>query len=73
MKLVSFSAADGAIRPGALLPNNTVVDLGENKLFPIFGPENQVPLAGKPEKFGKVDGCANKLDRFHRRNSLPRM
>ena len=30
MKLVSFSAADGAVRPGALLPNNTVIDLGEN-------------------------------------------
>src|SRR5664279_4484692 len=30
MKLVSFSAADGAVRPGVLLPNNTVIDLGEN-------------------------------------------
>ena len=30
MKLVSFSAADGAVRPGALLANNTVVDLGTN-------------------------------------------
>ena len=30
MKLVSFSTADGAVRPGALLPNNTVIDLGEN-------------------------------------------
>ncbi len=28
MKLVSFSAADGRIRPGALLENNSVVDLG---------------------------------------------
>ncbi len=30
MKLVSFSAADGAVRPGALLPNNTVIDLGQD-------------------------------------------
>ena len=29
MKLVSYSAADGLVRPGALLPNNTVIDLGE--------------------------------------------
>jgi 2-keto-4-pentenoate hydratase/2-oxohepta-3-ene-1,7-dioic acid hydratase in catechol pathway len=28
MKLVSFSATDGVIRPGALLSNNTIVDLG---------------------------------------------
>src|SRR5579871_1553346 len=28
MKLVSYSVAGGEIRPGALLPNNTVVDLG---------------------------------------------
>lgn len=28
MKLISFSASDGVVRPGALLPNNTVVDLG---------------------------------------------
>jgi 2-keto-4-pentenoate hydratase/2-oxohepta-3-ene-1,7-dioic acid hydratase in catechol pathway len=30
MKLVSYSSSDGEIRPGALLPNNTVVDLGES-------------------------------------------
>lgn len=30
MKLVSYSAAQGDIRPGALLPNSTIVDLGGN-------------------------------------------
>ncbi len=29
MKLVSYSSADGTIRPGALLPDNTIVTLGE--------------------------------------------
>jgi hypothetical protein len=29
MKLISYSARDNQIRPGALLPNNTVLDLGE--------------------------------------------
>jgi len=29
MKLVSYSAGDGAIHPGALLPNNSIVALGE--------------------------------------------
>jgi 2-keto-4-pentenoate hydratase/2-oxohepta-3-ene-1,7-dioic acid hydratase in catechol pathway len=29
MKLVSYSAADGVVRPGALLPDNTIVTLGD--------------------------------------------
>ena len=29
MKLVSYSAADGVVRPGVLLPNNAIVSLGD--------------------------------------------
>ena len=57
MKLISYSAADGVVRPGALLPDNTIVTLGDtyrDALGVIAAGVTEPPQNGPTERLDRV-------------------